>query len=70
MPLYLVTVASSAIRSPQHLYLLAGAELMPSAVTSLADQLLHDPVVQQVHWQVVEDGQALTDPFLPPLMRW
>lgn len=66
MPLYLVTVASSAIRSPQHLYLLAGAELTLSAVTSLADQLLHDPVVQQVHWQVVEDGQALTDPFLPP----
>ncbi|MBO9338495.1 MAG: phosphoribosylformylglycinamidine synthase subunit PurL [Chloroflexus sp.] len=65
MPLYLVTVASRGIDGPQHLYLLAGAELTPAAVTSLAEHLLHDPVVQQVHWQEVTSDQPLTDPFLP-----
>ncbi|WP_298814394.1 phosphoribosylformylglycinamidine synthase subunit PurL [Chloroflexus sp.] len=65
MPLYLVTVATRAAASPQILYLLAGNDLTPTAVSLVVDQLLHDPVVQQAHWQLVTTGQPLSDPLLP-----
>ncbi|MDW8403304.1 phosphoribosylformylglycinamidine synthase subunit PurL [Chloroflexus sp.] len=65
MPLYLVTVASRAAASPQTLYLLAGRELAPAAVSLVVDQLLRDQVVQQAHWQAVDPNHPLTDPLLP-----
>ncbi len=65
MSLYLVTVAPRAASSVHTLYLLAGPELTPAAVRQVVDHLLHDPVVQQAHWQPVADDQTLTDPFLP-----
>jgi phosphoribosylformylglycinamidine synthase len=64
MPLYLVTVATRTTVS-QTLYLLDGPELTPVVVSQLVEQLLHDPVVQQAHWQMLTDDQPLTDPFLP-----
>lgn len=65
MPLYPVTVASRAAASPQTLYLLAGHELVPAAVSVVVDQLLRDQVVQQAHWQAVDPNHPLTDPLLP-----
>ncbi|MEF3275041.1 MAG: phosphoribosylformylglycinamidine synthase subunit PurL [Chloroflexus sp.] len=65
MPLYLVTVATEGVVSPQKLYLLAGNRLTPAVVALVVEQLLHDPVVQRAHWQAVTAEHPLTDPFLP-----
>lgn len=63
MHTYLVVVQAEHDSTKQTLYLLAGAQLDTAAVERLSAELLHDPVVQNVHWQPL--GALGTDPFIP-----
>jgi phosphoribosylformylglycinamidine synthase len=55
MPVYLVTVCSRHDpAAPEHLFLLDG-DLDDAAVARLTTDLLHDPVVQDAFWTLIDD---------------
>jgi phosphoribosylformylglycinamidine synthase len=65
---YLVTVASRETPTAPHveaLYLLAGAQLTTAAVKRLAEELLHDPVVQRLAWCPLSEADLAVEPFAP-----
>ncbi|NNJ10124.1 phosphoribosylformylglycinamidine synthase subunit PurL [Chloroflexales bacterium ZM16-3] len=66
MPHFLVTVSpreQTAEREVVHtLYLLSGPQLAPADVARMADELLHDPVVQRAEWRELSvDSLAAED---------
>ena len=55
---YLVVVKSAQTPSFTRLFLLSGPALAPATVQRLADELLHDPVVQRAAWHALDDLAA------------